>query len=104
MPYGFVHRPAPEDVPGVFRLGDQVGVIPSFSGDGMAIALHSALAAVGAADAPAYHAAMRRRLGPQVGRAMALHRAGLAQPGWVMAAARAWPGAMAWVARLTRVA
>ena len=27
---------------GLFRLGDQVGVIPSLTGDGMAIALHSA--------------------------------------------------------------
>jgi flavin-dependent dehydrogenase len=42
IPYGFLHRPRPSDVQGLFRLGDQVGVIPSLTGDGMAIALHSA--------------------------------------------------------------
>ena len=42
IPYGFLHRPRPSDAQGLFRLGDQVGVIPSLTGDGMAIALHSA--------------------------------------------------------------
>jgi flavin-dependent dehydrogenase len=40
--YGFLHRPRPSDAQDLFRLGDQVGVIPSLTGDGMAIALHSA--------------------------------------------------------------
>jgi menaquinone-9 beta-reductase len=38
IPYGHVRR----EGDGLFRLGDQAAVIPSFSGDGMAIALHSA--------------------------------------------------------------
>jgi flavin-dependent dehydrogenase len=38
IPYGHVRR----EGDGPFRLGDQAVVIPSFSGDGMAIALHSA--------------------------------------------------------------
>jgi flavin-dependent dehydrogenase len=38
IPYGHVRR----ESDGPFRLGDQAAVIPSFSGDGMAIALHSA--------------------------------------------------------------
>ena len=42
IPYGFLYRPHPSDAKGLFRLGDQVGVIPSLTGDGMAIALHSA--------------------------------------------------------------
>jgi flavin-dependent dehydrogenase len=42
IPYGFLHRPQRADAQGLFRLGDQVGVIPSLTGDGMAIALHSA--------------------------------------------------------------
>jgi flavin-dependent dehydrogenase len=42
IPYGFLHRPRPSDAQGLFRIGDQVGVIPSLTGDGMAIALHSA--------------------------------------------------------------
>jgi flavin-dependent dehydrogenase len=38
IPYGFVARGSG----GLWRLGDQAAVIPSFSGDGMSIALHSA--------------------------------------------------------------
>lgn len=38
IPYGHVLR----EGSGPFRLGDQAAVIPSFSGDGMSIALHSA--------------------------------------------------------------
>src|SRR3546814_1820841 len=44
IPYGFLHTPGSADG-GVYRLGDQAAVIPSFSGDGMAIALHSGIAA-----------------------------------------------------------
>jgi flavin-dependent dehydrogenase len=45
IPYGFVHR---QDAPArrLHRLGDQLAVIPSFCGDGIAIALHSAALAV----------------------------------------------------------
>ena len=108
VPYGFVHGggdPAGVLGRGVLRLGDQMGVIPSFSGDGIAIALHTAFAAVGAGvgDAAGYHGRMRGELSGQIGRAMVLHRMGQAAPGLVTAAARVWPGAMAWVARLTRV-
>jgi flavin-dependent dehydrogenase len=38
IPYGLVQ----EKSDGVWRLGDQAAVIPSFTGEGMAIALHSA--------------------------------------------------------------
>ena len=38
---GFLHAPDPNDPQGLFRLGDQAGVIPSFTGEGMSIALHS---------------------------------------------------------------
>lgn len=41
VPYGYIHSPD-DDVPGLFRLGDQAAVIPSFAGDGIAIALHTA--------------------------------------------------------------
>ena len=34
-------------MPGLFRLGDQKAVIHSFTGDGMAMALHSAFMAAG---------------------------------------------------------
>lgn len=47
IPYGYlVQRETARD--GLWRLGDQAAVIPSFTGDGMSIALHSAALAVGA--------------------------------------------------------
>jgi len=57
-PYGYLYHPNPAE-PGLFRLGDQMAVIPSFAGDGIAIALHSAFLAAEAVnagrDAAAYH-------------------------------------------------
>ncbi len=106
VPYGFVHRPSPGDQPGLFRLGDQVGVIPSFTGDGVSIALHTAFAAVAAlpgGDAGAYHRTMRRDLSEQIARASLLLRAGRLAPGLAVQAARAWPGALRWIAQMTRV-
>lgn len=41
VPYGFVHPSRTDEPQGLFRIGDQAGVIPSYTGDGMAIALHS---------------------------------------------------------------
>lgn len=43
-PYGFINAPN-DSVPGLFRLGDQTAVIPSFAGDGIAIALRSGMLA-----------------------------------------------------------
>ena len=104
IPFGFVHQAGADDRPGVFRLGDQVGVIPSFSGDGMAIALHTAFAAAASDDADGYHRQMRRDLAGQIRLAMLLHRRGRHYPRLLLATARAWPGAMGMLARLTRVA
>ncbi|MGQ9426405.1 NAD(P)/FAD-dependent oxidoreductase [Gilvimarinus sp. F26214L] len=43
VPYGYqAQGPAPD---GLFRIGDQAAVIPSFAGDGIAMALHSAFLA-----------------------------------------------------------
>jgi menaquinone-9 beta-reductase len=39
IPYGFICRHSQD---GLWRLGDQAAVIPSFTGDGVSIALHSA--------------------------------------------------------------
>jgi flavin-dependent dehydrogenase len=106
VPYGFVHRPDRTDPEGVFRLGDQAAVIPSFSGDGMSMALHSAFAASAAfrgGGAAAYHRRLRRDVGGQVSRAWTIYRAGRAAPALMTAGARLWPGAMRWAARLTRV-
>jgi len=63
MPYGFRHQ-GPDDGP--YRVGDQAAVIPSFTGEGVAMALLSGLAAAEAilADEPAarFHAAWQRRI------------------------------------------
>ncbi|MBM3578883.1 MAG: hypothetical protein FJX40_14830 [Alphaproteobacteria bacterium] len=45
IPYGFVHSPSDSDPLGLWRLGDQIAVIPSFTGDGMGIATCSAVLA-----------------------------------------------------------
>ncbi len=64
IPYGFAYRARPED--SVYRAGDQFAVIASFTGDGMAIALTSGMAAgsaVAAGDSPyAYHRMLGARL------------------------------------------
>lgn len=44
VPYGYIAAPG-DSVSNLFRLGDQAAVIPSFVGDGIAIALHTALLA-----------------------------------------------------------
>lgn len=58
IPYGYIASPA-DAVPNLFRLGDQAAVIPSFAGDGIAIALHTAsLAAqihIAGGDSKTYH-------------------------------------------------
>ena len=108
VPYGFVHR-GPEQA-GVFRLGDQAAVIPSFCGDGMAIALHTGklacqavLAAQGVAE---YHRAVRRDAGPPVRLAQRAYRLtrSPAVRSVVVAAAQRWPGLLRAAAMRTRVA
>jgi menaquinone-9 beta-reductase len=79
MPYGFVHRPASGDPANYYRLGDQAAVIHSFTGDGMAIALHSAAVVarcIGAGEgADIYHGRLGGQVGAQIRRAGWVHRA-----------------------------
>ena len=107
VPYGFVHRG--EETAGVFRLGDQAGVIQSFTGDGMAIALHSAALAAAAVQAgqpaAAYHRQLADDVAGQIGRAGLIYRlANMAalQPA-VFKAASLWPAGLALAAKVTRV-
>lgn len=105
VPYGFVHHG--DDA--AYRLGDQAGVIPSFTGDGMSIALHSArlaAAAVLGGSAPAaYHAAFRRDCAAQIRRTAALQRGGESHAGrrLLVAGVGLVPGLLRWAAALTRV-
>ena len=105
LPYGHVQSGGG----GPWRIGDQGAVIPSFAGDGLAIALHSArLAAriyLGGGAAETYHEALSRDLSAQVGRAVWLSRA-MVRPwsqGLLAAAARARPQLLTATARATRI-
>jgi flavin-dependent dehydrogenase len=107
IPYGYIRR-STED--GLYCVGDQAAVIPSFTGDGISIALHTARCAVAAylADEPAplFQAKLRSALLPQ------MRLAEFAADGLNNSLARAvlpfclrvWPGVMRVTARLTRVA
>ena len=105
IPYGYSAR----GLRGVWRVGDQAAVIPSFTGDGMAIALHS-----GALAAEMYLAGMRaedfqRRLELQLQKGMRI--AGMISRVMVTPAAQrlvlgllpAAPQAIRWIAGKTRV-
>ncbi|HEY2343640.1 MAG TPA: FAD-dependent oxidoreductase [Chthoniobacteraceae bacterium] len=69
IPYGFVYPAAAAPPSSFYRLGDQMAVIPSFAGDGMAIALYTASLAASSYSygSPAdYHATAARVLSPQI--------------------------------------
>jgi flavin-dependent dehydrogenase len=105
IPYGYVRRRAD----GVWRLGDQAAVIPSFSGDGMSIALHSGQLAAATyldgGDADAFQRRLARDVTGQVMLATGLSLALVRRPAQraLGAAARLLPGFMAAVAKHTRV-
>jgi flavin-dependent dehydrogenase len=107
VPYGWRAR---ETAPGVFRLGDQAGVIPSLAGEGMGIAIASGVRAAdawlgqGPQGAASYQAAMAGALAGPIGIAM-LVRDFAQSPRlapWLVRAARV-PGAANLIARATRI-
>jgi len=107
IPYGYIRR-ATED--GLYCIGDQAAVIPSFTGDGISIALHTARRAVAAylADEPAplFQAKLRSALLLQM-RLAEFAADGLNNPvarAVLPFCLRVWPGVMRVTARLTRVA
>ncbi len=107
IPYGYIRRTTDD---GLYCIGDQAAVIPSFTGDGISIALHTARCAAAAflADQPAPQ--FQANLGSSLRAQMRL--AELAADGLNNAVARAilpfclrlWPGVMSVTARLTRIA
>ena len=106
IPYGYVETRAD----GLWRLGDQAAVIPSFAGDGMAIALHSArLAArifLKGGTAEDFQLRLARDVGSQVKRAALMSRLLVRPRGqWLAAAAaRHFPRLLVVAARTTRIA
>jgi menaquinone-9 beta-reductase len=107
IPYGYIRRTT-ED--GLYCIGDQAAVIPSFTGDGISIALHTARCAVAAylaeEPAPVFQAKLRSSLRVQ------MRLAEFAADGLNNALARTvlpfclrvWPGVMRVTAKLTRIA
>ena len=107
IPYGFLRR-ATED--GLYCIGDQAAVIPSFTGDGISIALHTARCAVAAFlardPAPVFQAQLRSALLAQM-RLAEFAAGGLNNPlarAVLPSCLRVWPGVMRVTARLTRIA
>ncbi|WP_376098654.1 NAD(P)/FAD-dependent oxidoreductase [Roseomonas sp. CCTCC AB2023176] len=106
VPYGFLHRAA-AGPPGLYRVGDQAAVIPSLTGDGIAMALHSGLAAARAIVAgrpaaehhAAWGAAARAPMAWAGLTSFVLHRAPA-----TLAVVATVPGLPALFARRTRIA
>lgn len=103
IPYGLVRAEAD----GLWRLGDQAAVIPSFTGEGMSIALHSARVAAESllrGEPPgAFQARLARDLRGQVRRSLWASRA-LVAPATQAAVGRlATPGLLRAVLRATRI-
>lgn len=106
IPYGYIRRTTEN---GLYCIGDQAAVIPSFTGDGISIALHTARCGVAAylagEPAPIFQARLRSALRAQ------MRLAEFAADGLNNSLSRAvlpfclrvWPGVMRLTARLTRV-
>jgi flavin-dependent dehydrogenase len=106
VPYGYLREHA-ED--GLWKLGDQAAVIPSFTGDGMSIALHSGrLAAetyLNGGTAADYQTNLYSQVKRQLALATMLSRALVWAPTRQVLGLSAgiWPGALTLVARHTRI-
>ena len=106
IPYGYIRRTTEYEL---YCIGDQAAVIPSFTGDGISIALHTSRCAVtaylAAQPAPIYQAKMRSALLTQ------MRLAEVAADGLNNSLSRAvlpfclkvWPGVMRLTATLTRI-
>jgi flavin-dependent dehydrogenase len=107
IPYGYQARPT--FLEGLFRVGDQAAVIPSLTGDGMAIALHSGKMAaetwLSGADSMVYHRALTRTLTPRMRLAGLLHHACMSGPvqSTLIRGAEVFPGLLRHAASRTRL-
>jgi flavin-dependent dehydrogenase len=106
IPYGWRARTT---LPGVYRVGDQAGVIPSLAGEGISIALASGLAAadaIGRVDSAAsFQTGFARRMARPLPLAGALWRAAEHPFGAraLVSAVRTAPALADWASRLTRL-
>lgn len=108
VPYGW--RTADTEQ-GLFRLGDQAGVIPSLAGEGMGLALASGNAAVaawrhgGADAAPTFQRALAARMTRPFAIANAVWRAGEnpRAAGVLTSLAASFPSLVRWASQATRI-
>lgn len=109
IPYGYLAPRAAAGHDGLWPVGDQIAVIPSFTGDGMSIALHSASLAAAcflAGEAPdAYRARLATQLQRGMTLATALSRAMVTRGGRTLAPALLTiaPGLLRSIAVRTRI-
>jgi flavin-dependent dehydrogenase len=105
IPYGYVRA----ESDGVWALGDQAAVIPSFTGDGISIALHSGCLAAAmylqGETAERFQERLRSELSGQVALATMVSRGLVWRPsrGMLTAVVGLWPGVLGVVARGTRI-
>ncbi|MGA9060968.1 MAG: NAD(P)/FAD-dependent oxidoreductase [Terracidiphilus sp.] len=105
IPYGFLIGQSR----GLWCVGDQAAVMPSFTGDGISIALHSAALAaqmfLAGQSAAAYHRTLRAQLRPAMALAAWLSRAAITRAGRSAALSILpfFPAAMRWIAASTRI-
>jgi flavin-dependent dehydrogenase len=94
---------------GLWCVGDQAAVIPSFTGDGMSIALHSAALAsemyLAGDSAKQYNHRLHAQLSRGMGLATLLSRSMVTKAGrnLVLFGLAAFPNAMRWIAASTRI-
>jgi flavin-dependent dehydrogenase len=108
IPYGYVYRPDSSTPNNLYRIGDQIAVIPSFCGDGIAIALRTAFIAAKhliSDNAIRYHKQAHSELAPQIAAAMRFsniieHPAGQSA---MIAACGVLPGILTTIAKQTRL-
>jgi flavin-dependent dehydrogenase len=107
VPYGYLRRATPSDA--AYCVGDQAAVIPSFCGDGMAIAIHSGVqvadALVNRMSPARFHAELRVATSGPVRRAMRFQR--ILRTPWGRSALllgfAGIPGMIQLIARATRI-
>lgn len=105
IPYGYLTQEARN----LWRIGDQAAVIPSFTGDGISIALHSAALAaqmfLAGSSADDYHRTLRIQLHRAMTLATRLSQLAVTSTGRVAACATLplFPALMQWIASSTRI-
>jgi flavin-dependent dehydrogenase len=103
IPYGYIAQ----ESQGLWRIGDQAAVIPSFTGDGMAIAVHSAELAAGmysdGRSPDEYLRELQSQLRSRMYFATALSRLMVTSPGRLFAPVALSPNLTRWIAETTRI-